>query len=188
MRKRKSTQRRKERNKRIKTILFIVFCSVMNLLLFFNLVHNCLVLKTWDNGGTKMYQGAYTFSIEGIGKDSAYWFTLQNGDIISVSSLNNAQDFMEKYSASEMPELIFHYSKHPIFFKLAPFWGTHTAMLIYSPEDHVEYVSENQMKKTIQRETGLYLFLEIVGLLVEILYVFCAFPHKFFEKYVRKKH
>lgn len=188
MSKQKSTQRRKVRNERMKSILVIVFCSVINFLLFFNLLQNCLVLKTWDNGGAKIYQGTYTFSVEGIGKDSAYCFTLQNGDIITASSFNNAQDFKEKYSASKMPELIFQYSKYPIFFKLAPFWGTHTALSIYSPGEHVEYVSETQMKKTIQRETIVYLFIGMVGLLVEIFYVFCAFPHKFFVKNVRKKH
>lgn len=188
MSKRKSAQQRKERNNKIKMMLALVFYSIINLLLFFNLVQDCILLKTWDSEGVKTYRGAYTFSVEGIGKDSTYWFTLQNGDIISTSSFNNVQDFKEKYSASKMPELVFQYSKYPIFFKLAPFWGTHTALSIYSPGDHVEYLSETQMKKTIQREAVVYLLFEIVGLLVEILYVFCAFPHKVFVKHVRRKH
>ena len=148
-----SVQKKKEKMNKLSHILCFIGLLLLGINFLIMALQNWVVLRNWDTGGIKEYQGQYELETTEYWRNTNYKFVLLNGDILEIPCEYVQQgDNLENSQQTEFPhELRFQYSKYK-----QPVKNTHVAISIVSQNSRITYVEEFVMKENMKDEAALY--------------------------------
>lgn len=161
MKKYGSAQKKKEQMNKLSSMLCSIGLMLFGLNFLIMALQNWVVLRNWDAGGIKEYQGQYELETKEYWRNTNYKFMLRNGDILEIPcEYVQHGDSLENAQQTEFPhELRFQYSKYK-----QPVKNTHVAISIVSQNSSITYVEELIMKENMKDEAALYTAFAFLGL------------------------
>ena len=143
--KHRSKQRRNEQRK--KGELFLSLGIVLSCGIYFFL----LSLQTWatlnscDSGGLRSYEGHFTVNRVALLRNTNYYITLNNGDVIEVPSEYLSNDAKEELRSNSIMEFRYSHFKRP-------FKNSYLIVSISSKDKGISYIDEQSMRTIMYRE------------------------------------